>query len=171
MGGRCLSIAHILIGVPGAGKSTWTTQYMKDRVQEGKARPIIISSDEIIEEIAAKMGVNYSEAYKVVDFDEIVRDMYDRFMNALKDNHPVIIDRTNTTIKARRRFLLKIPKHYRKVAVVFHTPDDIFERLRKRAKDTGKHIPEKVVQDFINKVQIPDEFEGFDEIIHINKKD
>lgn len=135
-------ILFMLIGLPGSGKSTWRSTYLASA-----ARPAVtVSSDDMIEQFGAKQGLTYSQAWDMVDFKAIDRQVHELFVNALGQGEDIILDRTNMSVKSRNRFLSKVPSHYEKVAIVFDVDDAILhERLTKRAEQTGKVIPPAVV--------------------------
>ena len=59
-----------------------------------------------------------------------------------------------------------MPKDYIKVAVVFQTEDkEVDRRLKARAEQTGKHIPDFVMKDMYGRWEAPTRDEGFDRII------
>lgn len=144
---------YLLVGPPCSGKSTWTAAHMADA-----ARPTTIAStDDIIEERAAELGMTYSEAFKALDFKEIEKEMWARFKAALERGDDIIVDRTNMKVKSRASFLAQTPrKTYRTVAVVFEVPrEELDRRLKARAEATGKNIPKFVVDGMIESYQEP----------------
>lgn len=151
---------YMLIGPPGSGKSTWREHYLTTT-----SRPsVVISNDDVVEEYGAKHGLTYTESFRALDADEVRKEVSRRYDAALLTGNDIIIDRTNMTVKARRSFLARVPKHYRRIAVVFEIErEELNERLAKRAAETGKFIPPAVVDDFIAKYQAPTTTE-FDEI-------
>lgn len=147
--------AYILIGVPASGKSTW--RFGKSLTHD------IISTDDIIEEIAMDYGFTYNEAFNsLIKFAEKV--MWSEFDYSIAADNDIIIDRTNLT-KARSRFIEPLKKAgYKVTAVVFPIPekDEWERRLNSR---TGKSIPKDVIENMVKSFQFPELYEGFDEII------
>ena len=149
-----------LVGVPAAGKSTW----MKN--QDWDLDTCVLSTDSIIEDVASGYSMTYDEAFKnLIGFAEQV--MWNDLKLAANDGDTIYIDRTNLTVKGRRKFIdyLK-PFGYEFEAVVFPTPDrDEWERrLNSRP---GKTIPKHVLDSMVNSFQMPLMDEGFSKITTI----
>jgi tRNA uridine 5-carbamoylmethylation protein Kti12 len=144
-----------LIGVPGAGKSTWIKN------QTWALGLNVASTDAWVEDYAQKQGRTYSEV-----FDEYmptaVRLMAEHVTFCRENNIDVIWDQTSTTVKSRRRKFAMLPD-YQHIAVVFATPDptELDRRLNSRP---GKNIPWNVMQGMIKHFEEPTLEEGFDEI-------
>lgn len=155
----------ILIGPPASGKSTYRARHLVDSV-----RPVtVISSDDMIDDFAAQNGITYSEAFPKVDMKAIVKDLRALLLDAVSNDHDIIVDRTNMTVGSRNKTLANIPKRYRRVGVVFDVPREVLdERLAARAQATGKHIPAHVVDGMISSYEEPIVGE-FDEIIRIGR--
>lgn len=147
-----------LIGVPGAGKSTWikNQDWVKDMP--------IISTDNFVEQYAKEQGKTYSEVFK--DYMPIaVKLMANQAEICRANGLDVIWDQTSTTRVSRLRKFNTLPD-YEHIAVVFRTPDrdELDVRLSGRP---GKHIPKKVVDDMIANFEMPTEDEGFKEIWYV----
>jgi predicted kinase len=144
-----------LIGVPGAGKSTWINE------QEWAVGMPIISTDLFVEAYAKEQGKTYNEVFK--EYMPIaVRLMANQALVCQANNVDVIWDQTSTTRASRTRKFNTLPK-YEHIAVVFRTPDrdELDVRLSGRP---GKHIPKKVVDSMIAGWEEPTEDEGFTQI-------
>lgn len=152
---------YILIGLPGVGKTTWV-----EKEFQGSCH--VISSDNILEAIAQGLGDTYdgvfSKFIKVADkmmWQDFDRAIYD-------DNHPIIVDRTNMSIKSRRRIFerlksFKVNHGYNVHAVVFPKPEDS-EYERRLNSRPGKTIPRNVINSMTESFQMPTESEGFSTI-------
>lgn len=144
-----------LIGVPGAGKSTWIKN------QTWALGLFVVSTDNLVEAYARQQGQTYNEV-----FDEYmptaVKLMAEQVVYCRENNLDVIWDQTSTTEKSRRRKFSMLPD-YEHIAVVFPTPDpaELDRRLNSRP---GKNIPWNVVQGMIKHFEEPTEDEGFSEI-------
>ena len=146
-----------LVGVPGSGKSTW------HRAQEWLQDAACISTDLYVERQAELEGKTYSEVFK--DFMPFaVKLMADDVVKARKACQDIVWDQTSTTIASRARKFAMLPD-YEHIAVVFATPEpaELVMRLDSRY-DSGKIIPDQVVQDMINNWEEPALEEGFEEI-------
>ena len=144
-----------LIGVPGAGKSTWIKN------QEWAKNIPVVSTDRFVEEHAEKMGKTYSEV-----FDEYmpiaVRLMANQVEICKANNLDIIWDQTSTTEGSRRKKFNMLPK-YEHIAVVFTTPE-MDELKRRLASRPGKNIPSDVMVQMIRGFVMPTLDEGFIEI-------
>ena len=156
--------AIMLIGLPGSGKSTYI---QKLKSQNPQRNYVVLSTDDIIELWGQEQGLNYSQAFAKFPFKQVERQFYRNFDQAIKDRKDVILDQTNLTVKSRARKLDKIPSDYEKVGVVFDVDlDEIHQRLVRRVHETGKDIPDHVVQNMIGSFQPPSKQE-FDKIVKI----
>lgn len=142
----------LLVGPPGSGKSTWRDGYLASTTR----KTTIISSDDLIEEFAAKHGISYSEAFPKLDMARLDAMLMGKLRVALANRDDVIVDRTNLRVKGRARFLSQVPKHYLRVAVVFDVPQEtLLTRIRDRGAATGKHIPSSVFEDMVKSYETP----------------
>jgi predicted kinase len=149
-----------LIGVPGAGKSTWV---WSQNWIEGMD---YVSTDHHVEEYAKEQGKTYSEVF--TDYMPIaVGLMADEVVEAREAGRDIIWDQTSTTVKSRARKFNMLPDYYH-IAVVFRTPNhtELMRRLASRW-DSGKIIPEHVVASMIASWEEPTEEEGFKEIWYV----
>ena len=148
----------MLIGIPGSGKTTWASN------QSWATRCVHLSSDKFIESYAESQGKTYNEV-----FTEYVKTatqlLTKQAITANVAGTNAIWDQTNMSIKSRKDKLKLFPC-YKKIAVVFATPDDD-ELARRLATRPGKHISDNVITSMINNFQMPTIEEGFDEIWHV----
>lgn len=144
-----------LIGVPGAGKSTWIKN------QDWALGLTVVSTDMWVELYAKEQGKTYSEV-----FDEYMPTAVDlmakQVVFAREHGHTIIWDQTSTTTASRAKKFRMLPD-YEHIAVVFRTPErsELDVRLSSRP---GKHIPKNVVDAMIDGWEEPSEEEGFKEI-------
>ena len=147
-----------LIGVPGSGKSTWVKN------QIWALGLSVVSTDNFVEAYANQQGRTYSEVFK--DYMPTAIDlMIQQVAFAQQHGHTVIWDQTSTTSASRRKKFRMLPD-YQHIAVVFKTPDPE-ELSRRLASRPGKIIPEEIVQDMIDRFEMPTLEEGFAEIWHV----
>jgi predicted kinase len=150
---------YMLIGLPGAGKSTFVK-----KVTEGHRNFMVASTDALIE-VAAKLNKKtYDEAFPDA-IKSAEKTMYELVKVATDSDWSIVWDQTNLNRKTRAKKLIMIPDHYRKVAIFFKTPHDIDERLEKRAIAEGKSIPGKVFLSMAASLEYPALDEGFDRIM------
>ncbi len=150
----------MLIGVPGSGKSTWISRQNFD-----KKTTVIVSTDNIIDQIAKDQNKTYNEVFKN-EIKGATAEMNRILDLAVKNKFDIVWDQTNTTKKARASKLSRVTDDYEKIAVFFRTPprDVLQKRLASRP---GKNIPHNVMQSMISMLEYPEFAEGFDSIIEI----
>jgi predicted kinase len=149
-----MSTCYQLIGVPGAGKSTWIKE------QIWALGLTVVSTDAFVEDYARECGSTYSEVFEEY-MPRAVELMANQVVFAREHGHTILWDQTSTTVKSRARKFNMLPD-YEHIAVVFRTPnlDELKERLANRA---GKDVPWPVVQGMIYCWDEPTLEEGFKE--------
>jgi predicted kinase len=151
-----MPIAYILIGIPCSGKTTWVEK------QEFPNDVTYISSDHYIEEHAFVNNTNYKSVFK--DYAPIASKlMFDEALEAIGQEVDIVWDQTNTTVSTRRKKLAML-KNYHKIAVVFKQPKPEVLKERLDSRKHWKEIPDEVINDMIEKFQVPTKSEGFDDI-------
>lgn len=152
---------YILVGPPAAGKSTWIQKEFQGECH-------VVSTDDIIQEIADDEGKTYNEVFQkyIKAAEAIMWQEFDRMING--DYSPIVIDRTNMNVKARVRFFERLRNFhkghgYKLHAVVFPKPDDV-EHARRLNSRPGKTIPPEVVRSMLASFQMPTEAEGFESV-------
>ena len=151
--------AYILVGVPGAGKSTWVN------TQEWASKCAYVSTDKWVDNYAKDVGKTYNEVFK--DYmPTAIKLMALDVTNARDAGRDIIWDQTSCTVKTRARKFNMLPG-YEMIAVVFKTPDpqELEQRLNSRP---GKHIPKYVMKRMIENWEEPSEEEGFDKVIVVS---
>lgn len=146
-----------LVGVPGAGKSTWT------KSQQWILGMEYVSTDHHVEVYAKEQGKTYSEVF--TDYmPRAVELMAEEVVAARTAGRDIIWDQTSTSVKSRARKFAVLPDYWH-IAVVFKTPEhkELVRRLTSRY-NSGKIIPEHVVQGMIDNWEDPTLEEGFKEI-------
>lgn len=147
-----------LIGVPGAGKSTWVNS------QDWALTCAKVSTDKWVEIYANEVGRTYSEVF--TDFMPTAVDLMAKEVVSARDaNRDIIWDQTSTTVKSRKRKFNMLPD-YEHIAVVFKTPD-ADELARRLANRPGKDIPAHVMRSMIDGFEMPTADEGFSQIWYV----
>lgn len=150
---------YILVGPPGSGKSTW----IEKEFQNGC---FVISSDHIIEDIAQGENKTYDEVFHYAKTAESM--MWTDFDNTVKGGcDPIIVDRTNMSVKSRRKFFDRLRNFhknhdYKIHAVVFPKPEDA--EHQRRLDRPGKTIPQTVINNMLASFQMPTLAEGFESV-------
>ena len=144
-----------LIGVPGAGKSTWVNS------QDWALPCAKVSTDKWVEIYAKEVGKTYNEVFDGF-MPTAVELMAKEVVAAREAGRDIIWDQTSTSVKSRMKKFNMLPDYYH-IAVVFKTPaaDELARRLASRP---GKNIPDHVMRSMINNFEMPTEEEGFKEI-------
>jgi predicted kinase len=150
---------YVLVGVPGSGKSTWVSE------QDWAGDCAYISTDKHVNTHAKLVGKTYSEVFTEV-MPNAVQMMITEVEIARTAGKDIIWDQTSTTAASRARKFNMLPDYYA-IAVVFGTPEpaELVMRLENRY-DSGKIIPDSVVQSMIDNWEQPTLEEGFQEIWH-----
>jgi predicted kinase len=144
-----------LIGVPGAGKSTW----IKDQIWA--LGLTVVSTDSWVELEAQRQGKTYSEVF--TEYMPTAVDLMAKQVVFARENaHTIIWDQTSTTLASRARKFNMLP-NYEHIAVVFRTPEHT-ELMRRLMNRPGKEIPDHVIASMIASWDEPTLEEGFKEI-------
>lgn len=157
-----MSVLYMLVGVPGAGKSTWVKNMMERSAFEGLYT--VVSSDNIIEDMAKQSYSTYDETFKHV-IDHANKLSFKLAELAIEKERIVIWDQTNLTVKTRARKLKIVPETYYKIAVAFSHPKP--EELEQRLNRPGKTIPKSLVYQMQESFEAPTFDEGFQAIWNV----
>jgi predicted kinase len=148
-----------LIGVPGAGKSTWVAE------QDWAVTCAHISTDKWVEIYAKEVGKTYSEVF--TDFMPTAVDLMAKEVVVAREmKRDIIWDQTSTTVKSRTR-KFNMLRDYDHIAVVFKTPEHK-ELMRRLSSRPGKDIPDHVIASMIASWDEPTKEEGFKEIWYVS---
>jgi len=115
----------ILSGLPRGGKSFWREQFLQSNKEF-----VIISRDDILCYIArtnSKSNLNYNESWKYIQENElnevIDKELLKLYQTALKNKKDIIVDMTNMSKKARKKFITQAKqKKYKIESKVITTP-------------------------------------------------
>lgn len=151
---------YVLVGVPGSGKSTWIAKQPFDW-----NNTVIASTDNYVEKVAKQQGKTYNDVFKDA-MPAAIGDMMRTVKDAVKNNYNIVWDQTSTSVAARKKKLVAVPDTYRKVAVVFSTPEKK-EHERRLGNRPGKVIPADVLHQMQSTMTIPTKAEGFDDIVFV----
>ena len=154
-----MPVCYQLVGVPGAGKSTWVKN------QTHLLGLTMVSTDYWVEQYAKSQDMTYSDVFEVA-MPYAIEQMLEQIRLAREYNHDIIWDQTSTTIRSRKKKFNMLP-NYKHIAVVCITPDRnvLDARLNNRA---GKNVPKHVVDSMIEGFEMPTLEEGFKEILIVH---
>ena len=158
-----MAIVHMLVGIPGSGKSTYCNNVLTKKYPKA----VFIASD-----IVRNNNPTMKE-------EEIWPEIYRLCHKALSEGLDIIYDATNITPNVRNRFFSKLAERgelsYDKVAYYFITdPKKCVERVAIRnTLPNERFLPLDVIEGYGERIIAPTLEEGFKEIIVIdnNKND
>lgn len=139
----------VMVGIQGSGKSTKAKEIAKS------LDAVVLSSDEIRKDNPS------------LDNGQVFAYLYAQMNIYLEQGKSVIIDATNTTLKARQGIFncLKVKPDWT-IAYVMNTNEwECRERVEKRNTDPNEHyVSLDVLYRYVCNFQIPVEGEGFDQV-------
>ena len=153
-----MATIHMLVGIPGAGKST----YCKEVLTKKYPKAIFIASD-----IVRTNNPNMSE-------DQIWPEIFRLCSEAINNNNDIIYDATNITPKVRNNFFAQLElrkcKNYDKIAYFFPTnPEICKERVILRNQDKNERfLPVEIIEGYGKNIIAPTIEEGFKDVIVID---
>jgi len=152
---------YMMVGVPGSGKSTAIQALLKDMPHLQ-----VVSTDDYIDRVAAKSGKTYTEVY-ADSIDDATKWLKAQVQKLIKDKVDFVWDQTNVVKSARlKRMTNLLSNKFEVIAIVFEVPvEELHQRLDKRAKETGKFISRKLLENMLNDYTRPGYDEGFKSII------
>jgi hypothetical protein len=161
---------YVLVGPPGVGKSWWIRQNVDD--------PYIISYDNAVSAVAKANKLKYDDIAgpKAGSFRKDIAELEkQQVTNAAASGKDIIVDKTNMTVKSRKRAMKAIEgseSDFEKVAVFFDfrgLEPLILKSVERRAMEEGdKNIDPGVVIGMMNRFEMPSESEGFNDIIIVD---
>lgn len=145
----------ILIAPPGAGKTTWAMEYLKEHPDD----TVHISSDETRKKL-------FGDETCQDDPCRVFGTMCNNAADVLKKGLNVIYDATDMTRKSRRQIIGSVPKGTTVTAqIIWRSPEKCIEADKERTRTVGEHVIDRMIRSF----QAPYYDEGFDKIEwHLN---
>lgn len=144
----------VMIGIPGAGKSSFIEQNLKQKYPNLE----VISTDAIREELCGDASDNSRDK-------EVFPLSQERMRNALSKGQPVVYDATNVSKKDRRRLfssLGRLDKSTQKHAiVVLAEPEVAIANQEKRTR----FVPDYAIYRMMARFQMPTKSEGFSDVV------
>lgn len=145
-----MATLYLLVGVPGAGKTTWALQH---------PQLVHISSDAIRKEL-------FGKEMTLRGYHRVHRIMMERALDHLAAGQDVVLDSSHLSIRARRKVLQALPEDVQAVAVHIATPVSqalVNNQMRER------HVPRIGICLSGKRLVEPSEAEGFDRVLRIQK--
>lgn len=157
----------VMVGLPASGKSTFINK-LNTELEKTEKLFTVVGTDLIIDKYAKDKGINYTDAYREIDHKEVEKFYKDSLKQCINDRDSFIIDRTHMAKKNRHPHLVNASEHL-KIAVAFEIDPAVQEkRLKDRASQTGKWIPQNVIDSMKNDYEPPSQEEGFDYVFFIS---
>jgi predicted kinase len=157
----------ILVGLPASGKSTARAKAVESGAS---ATSYQYSTDDIVDRIAAELGMTYSEVWSdyikeaTAEADVAVRV-------AIANKQGVLWDQTNMTAKKRGKILNMFGNEWRKECICILPPftaEQQIELERRLASREGKHIPKFVMANMLKSFMLPGMNEGFNRVLYFD---
>jgi adenylate kinase len=147
---------HVFFGLPGTGKTTYRYKLIE---KYGKENVGVISHDDIIEEWAKEHNLTYPQAFKLIP-TEYREAKFNEAIKAAKNKDIIIIDMTNLTKRARRKWFNMFGKRKRIVHIFLRDYQGILnDRTEKVGIDNIKDmlsattVP-SIIEELIDEVNI-----------------
>lgn len=160
---------YLLVGPPGAGKSTWVGSHKDIN------RSLLISRDSCILEVGKKYGKNnYDDAYDFTYDNKVIKKEVDALDEARElvaketKTKNIIIDNPNLKIGNRKEWIDELKQTHMVKVILFLTPFHILsQRNDKRSTVTKKSITHNELIIKLKTFSFPLPSEGIDEIEHV----
>ena len=149
---------YLMCGVPGAGKST----FLKNHIKEENSA--IISRDAIRFSIVKPDEEYFSHE------DEVLNIFWEQINKALAEGKDTFVDQTSLTPRARKWLLQHVEGYkYANLIWIDENLETCLERNELR-RGTRAYVPETVIRRMFSQFIEPSLDEGFDYIFHYNSE-
>lgn len=139
-----MSTIHMLVGIPGSGKSYYAKQLCKSE------RAVLVATDAIRERL---FGSESKQKNTYLVFDEAFAEIEE----ALKSDRNVVFDATNVSRERRQKFL----KRFVDRRVECHICTTPYEVALDRVKRRKRRLDEKIMTKYAKNLEFPVMGEGF----------
>ena len=136
-------LAIIFIGIQASGKTTFYNKYFSDYVH-----------------------INLDTLHTRNKEDKLLKECVDQ-------EKSFVVDNTNPTRENRAKYITLAKEHGYRI-IGYYLRSSISESIKRNSKRTGKaFVPEAAIANTLNKLELPDYDEGFDELhyVHIEKRE
>ncbi|XP_037091309.1 heterogeneous nuclear ribonucleoprotein U-like protein 1, partial [Pollicipes pollicipes] len=153
----------MMVGLPGAGKTTWANKYTEDNPE---MKINILGTNCLIDKMKV-MGLPRKKNYHG-RWDQLIA-MCTRCLNTLLDmackrRRNYIIDQTNVYQSAQRRKMRNFAGFKRRAVVIVPTDEEFKKRIEKRTSEEGKDVPDSAVLEMKAAFKLPDVGDYLDEV-------
>ena len=146
----------LMMGVAGAGKSTWIKQNYPEVVP--------VSRDAIRFEILDEKGGEYFDHE-----DEVFNSFVRQIIGSLAVDEVTIADATHLNRKARLKVLSRVRKYADEVEVVW-IKCSLETAMRQNAMRTGRsRVPNDVIKNMYRSIQRPEDNEGINKLTIVER--
>lgn len=142
-----MSTIHMLVGIPGSGKSHYAKECCK------RERAVLVATDAIREKLFGS-ETRQKNTYRVFD------EAFAQIEQALASGRNVVFDATNVARDRRIQFL----KRFKDVPVEGHVCITPYEMAKERVKARKRRIEDKVLEKYCKNFEFPVLAEGFDSL-------
>ncbi|WP_018754285.1 AAA family ATPase [Paenibacillus terrigena] len=142
-----MSTIHMLVGIPGSGKSHYAKECCK------RERAVLVATDAIREKL-------FGSETRQKDTYRVFNEAFAEIEQALASGRNVVFDATNVGRDRRVQFL----KRFRDVSVECHVCITPYEMARERVIARKRSIEDKVLEKYCKNFEFPVRAEGFDSL-------
>lgn len=144
-----MQTVYVMVGIPGAGKTTFTEKYLTHAVYLG--------TDSIRKEF-------YGRELTLRGRKQVHRTLYERLKEALAEGEDVVVDCTNITRRRRKKLLEQLQPGVQAIAVYLDTPLAVALHNNRRRK---RHVPMIGILTMYKALSKPSKAEGFAKVYRV----